>query len=160
MYQTTKIPRYRAIWNSIWLKTNPITSNADTFHGFTVCDEWREADGFKAWYDLNNVDDYELACDIYDKDNKHYSPSTALFVPPQLANLLRNRGAGFPIGVWKHGDDYHATYWFGQLHSLVDCADEPSAWKAYGLHKLTQFRGKIADELYDHIESQIKLGIR
>jgi hypothetical protein len=118
------------------------------------------AGGFKAWYDLNNVDDYELTCDIYDKDNKHYSPSTALFVPPQLANLLRTRGAGFPIGVWKHVDDYHATYWFGHRQSLGNFSDEPSAWKAYGLHKLTQFRGKIADELYDHIESQIKLGIR
>jgi hypothetical protein len=42
MYQTIKVPRHMAIWESIWMKKNPVTSHADTFHGFTVCDEWRE----------------------------------------------------------------------------------------------------------------------
>ncbi|MCF7717463.1 hypothetical protein H9X98_07035 [Aeromonas jandaei] len=160
MYQLNEIPEYRLVWSDIWLKTRPKPEIGNIQHGFTVCEEWRELSDFEPWFEANKIDGYELACDIYDKDNKHYSPDTALFVPPQLASLLRNRGAGFPIGVWKHGDDYHAAYWFGQRHSLGDFVDEPSAWKAYGLHELNRYRGKIADELYDHIEKQITLGIR
>lgn len=73
-----------------------------------VCDEWLNYSNFKKWYDENyyQIDNDVMALDkdIIVKNNKVYSPSTAIFTPSRINNLFpksdKSRGK-YPIGVNK-----------------------------------------------------------
>lgn len=54
-----------------------------TYKDCTVCSEWHNYQNFASWFDLNNVDGYDLDKDIKIDGNKLYSPDTCLFVSPK-----------------------------------------------------------------------------
>lgn len=76
-----------------------------TYNGCSVCDEWKTFSSFKAWFDKNHIDGYDIDKDILVKGNKIYGPDTCCFVPKRINYLfINNRKARgkFPIGVSYH----------------------------------------------------------
>lgn len=75
-----------------------------TYIGVTVCDEWISFMGFFAWWKANQVDNWFIDKDIL-TDDMVYSPSSCLFVPRWLNNLLldpKRKRDGLPIGANWH----------------------------------------------------------
>lgn len=61
-----------------------------TYIDCSVTKEWHNYSVFKAWYDENYVEGYQLDKDIKVKGSRVYSPDTCLFVSSKLNNLLTN----------------------------------------------------------------------
>jgi hypothetical protein len=79
----------------------------------TVCDEWLTLSKFKAWFDDNYIDGYQLDKDIVDPESKMYCPSSCRFVPQEINKLFtdRRRFRGeFPLGVSRVESGKFAAY--------------------------------------------------
>ena len=63
----------------------------------TVCDEWLKLSGFRDFFDKNYIKGFHLDKDYRVPGNKIYSPSTCLFVPPEINSIIINCGRD------KHG---------------------------------------------------------
>lgn len=73
-----------------------------TYIGCTVCDDWLTFSNFAKWFDLNNVDGWELDKDIIKMGNKVYCPSLCIFVPKSINALMNSHASSrgdFPKGV-------------------------------------------------------------
>ena len=101
--KNVKCPAYRKWFAMLERCYCPkLQAKYNTYIGCTVCDEWLTFSNFAEWYELNNVDGYQLDKDIKFKGNKVYSPKTCLFVPSVINSLLTasNKSRGeFPLGV-------------------------------------------------------------
>lgn len=80
-----------------------------TYRGCKVCDEWSDYEVFLDWCKDNYYElDEETICldkDILNKGNKIYSPSTCIFVPKRINNMMTksNQSRGdYPLGVFYH----------------------------------------------------------
>jgi len=59
-----------------------------TYKDCTVCDEWLLFSSFKSWMKRQDCKGKQIDKDILHQGNKHYSPSTCIFVTPQINSLL------------------------------------------------------------------------
>ncbi len=72
-----------------------------TYNGVSVCDEWRSFMAFRKWWLDSHVEGWHLDKDLL-SDERHYSPSTCIYIPNWLNLFLSNGGASrgkYPIGV-------------------------------------------------------------
>lgn len=73
-----------------------------TYIGCSVCEEWLTFSNFKEWMEGQDWKGKSLDKDILVQGNKVYCPSTCVFIPEALNNLLavnlKKRGE-YPIGV-------------------------------------------------------------
>lgn len=58
-----------------------------------VCEEWKTFSNFKAWMMTQNWENKQLDKDFL-TESKIYSPSTCVFLPRKLNNLIIRRGKG------------------------------------------------------------------
>ena len=82
-----------------------------------ICEEWKDYNNFLEWYDKNyySLDDekMDLLKDIFDRNNKLFSPDTCVFVPYRITRLLKGKPSktDLPVGVGKkkNSDMYYST---------------------------------------------------
>lgn len=73
-----------------------------TYQGCSVVDDWKTFSNFSRWMQGQNWQGNELDKDLLVPGNKVYGPSTCLFVPSSLNNLLTlraNARGALPLGV-------------------------------------------------------------
>jgi hypothetical protein len=132
-----------------------------TYKDCKVCDEWLTLSNFKAWFDENYQESYELDKDIIIKNNKIYSPDSCCFVPKEINTLLtnrRNKRGKYYIGVTKNCNKYVSTVSIcGKKHIIGYYSDEYTAFIAYKSAKDQYVKelaekyfkeGKITDKVY------------
>lgn len=136
-----------------------------TYIGCSVSEEWHNFNNFRKWFDIHYVNGYELDKDFKKKDNKIYSPSTCLFIPQKLNNLLINvktsNKSGF-VGVCydsqkKKYKSYIAVE--GKSKFLGRFTTPEEAYQAY----ITAFNQKLEEYKEEYVEfaeylDQHKLG--
>lgn len=75
-----------------------------TYANCTVDLQWLYFSKFQQWAESHDWQNKDLDKDILIAGNKHYSPNTCLWVPPDINRLLVDSGAkrgNYPIGVCK-----------------------------------------------------------
>lgn len=77
------------------------------YKGCTVCDEWLVFSNFKLWMESKEWKGLSLDKDILVQGNKIYSPSTCVFVPLHVNNLLLDRRS--LRGKYMQGVDLHSS---------------------------------------------------
>lgn len=128
-----------------------VASKHPSYSGCTVCEEWLKFSNFKAWFDENYIDGYQLDKDILVKGNKIYSPATCCFVPAEINTIMldrrRDRGS-YPVGVSKQGNKYQANMNNRGHHLYIGLFDTPE--EAFTAYKETKERHikTIATEYY------------
>lgn len=114
-------------YDTKYKKKNP------SYNDVVICDEWIKFSNFKAWFDNNYVDGYEIDKDILVQGNKVYSPDTCCFVPRRINTLLLNKqrtNTSGIIGVYKRGNIYSASLQMEGRRTYIGCfktAEEASA---------------------------------
>ena len=84
-----------------------------TYRSCKVCDEWLHFPSFEKWFNENYYECGEermrLDKDILIKNNKIYSPDTAIFVPERINNFFTKTNArrgAYPIGVTYRPEEH------------------------------------------------------
>lgn len=73
-----------------------------TYADCSVAPEWHSFMAFRAWMETQDWQGKELDKDLLDQGNKHYGPTTCLFIPQALNKLLCVSGKArgpYPLGV-------------------------------------------------------------
>lgn len=101
-------PYYRDWKRVLRFCLNPLVKrNKHTYKHCTVCEEWKYLSNFIKWVDSQPNKDWEncsLDKDFLVKGNKHYSPSTCVYIDSSLNNFLtdcRKSRGNYLIGVSK-----------------------------------------------------------
>ena len=91
-------------WTGILARCHSVKTRKrqPTYGDCRVCDEWLIASNFKAWYDANYVDGWQIDKD-YRGDGKLYSPETCTFVPPWLNLLMTDHGRARGTSKYQGG---------------------------------------------------------
>lgn len=131
-----------------------------TYSDVTVAKEWHYFRKFKAWYDENYVDGWQLDKDLLFNDLE-YSPLTCLFVPTWLNCFTvdcRSARGKWPIGVsWhKKANKYQARCWnhiSGKRENLGYFSSPKCAHRAW-LNRKVDIAYQLKD-LMDAIDKRI-----
>ena len=106
-----------------------------TYIGCTVADEWHSFQNFVEWFDKNYIQGYHLDKDLTILGNKEYSPSTCVFVPRWLNNILLDSKASrgvYPVGVTYLDGKYRARFSCNGVCSYLGLFGTPElAYMAY-----------------------------
>lgn len=84
-----------------------------TYVDCVVCEAWHDFECFYEWYKENYVKGFFLDKDLTVLGNKVYSPSTCVFIPRWLNNILLDSKASrgiYPIGVTYDKGRYKARF--------------------------------------------------
>lgn len=130
----------------------------NSYDDVTVCDSWLFYPNFKAWFDNNYVEGFQLDKDIYQYGNKQYSPSSCVFVPSYINCLVlgvNSRGYSLTID-----DGYETKLRIGGRQYTKLFKDAESAHLHYCLLKLTHIE-RLAIHAYDrgHINKKALSGL-
>ena len=138
-----------------------------TYVGVTCCEEWLLFTNFAKWFKGNYIEGYHLDKDLLVKDNKIYSPSTCIFVPPEINIFIilsdKSRGS-LPLGVTSHREKFRAKIRKdGVMKHLGIFSDPLSAHKAWQKAKLEQAISfnfphlqRVIDQLKYEIENNLE----
>lgn len=127
-------------YNEKWLGNHP------TYKGCSVCTEWHDYDIFYEWFQLHYREGFQLDKDILCQDNKAYGPSTCVFVPNYINQLLvkRDNDRGqYQLGVSFHKQNMNYIAHLninGKSTHLGSFSDPMSAHKAYCEAKYTYIK--------------------
>lgn len=96
--------RYYVTWHSMMTGcySNSYQNKFPTYIGCSVCPEWRYFMNFRAWMVTQNWKGLHLDKDLLVLGNKVYSPSTCIFITPELNSMISGSGSNhksLPIGV-------------------------------------------------------------
>lgn len=82
-------------WQSMLQRCYSVKSQnrKPTYIGCSVCDEWLTFSAFKSWMEKQDWENKELDKDIVFSGNKIYSPTTCIFVSPEINKLLTDNAA-------------------------------------------------------------------
>lgn len=164
--KNVKCPVYRK-WSSMIERCYCLKHQArrPTYINCFVCKEWLVFTNFAKWFEVNNIDGYELDKDIKVKGNNIYSPEKCLFVPSCVNQLLnknkQKNTAGLPTGVHfdKHANKYRATISIDGKRKYLGYFQTPElARKAYVIAKNKEINRKckqypeLAVYLISHVE--------
>lgn len=90
-----------------------LDKSKNSYKSVFVCDDWHNFQNFAEWYKNNyyEIDKEKIALDkdILIKGNKVYSPSTCVFAPTRINNLILSTKAkrgDLPLGVYLEGGRY------------------------------------------------------
>lgn len=81
-----------------------------SYIGVKVCDEWLSFMSYRDWWIRNHVAGWHVDKDIL-TDERVYSPSTCIFIPPWLNTFVTTRfmsRGDLPIGVTRNGSNFRA----------------------------------------------------
>lgn len=122
--------------------------------GCSVSDEWRYFSKFKAWFDENYIEGYEIDKDLLVHGNKVYSKDTCCFIPQELNKALirqNNKRGEYPIGVYfkkssnKYVAQINTMYKLSRWVGAYDTFEE--AFNAYKIAK-EEYLKRLADDYY------------
>lgn len=142
-------------WYSIKVRCNPKTRKKKdiAYSECVICEEWRDFNNFKSWYDRNYVPGYQIDKDIIKKGNKTYCPEFCCFVPQEINLLTATRGiraTKYPPGVNKTKSgkfEAYITIKKKRIHiGTYDSMD--LAFAIYKKEKEAHIQ-KVAQEYYD-----------
>jgi len=125
-----------------------------TYTYCTVVGEWLLFSNFRAWMIEQDYDGMALDKDIKFKGNKIYSPSTCLFIPEALNNLLSDcaaRRGEYPVGVYLHnplGKFQSRINVDGKRKSLGYFTSPQQASEAYQQARRIKIQQIIDDNIY------------
>ena len=109
--------------------SNPTPAYEDV----TVCSAWLKYRNFKAWYNENYVEGYQLDKDL--TDSRIYAPYSCNFVPPEVNGILIRPDFR---GTRPHGKGFKAQLSVNGIHRHVGTyPTEEAAHQAYKLAKGT-----------------------
>lgn len=123
-----------------WLKAHP------TYVGTEVCEEWLSLVTFKQWMMSQDWKGKQLDKDLLSPGAKVYSPSTCLFISPQVNSFFNIGRAGtntLPMGMYFRNGKYEVGVsegkgkrkWVGAYTSLNEAMD---AYLDAKKHQMTQ----------------------
>lgn len=97
-------PYYSRWKNMIYRSTSDkLHTRYPTYKDTTICDEWLSLSNFRYWMKQQDWEGKHLDKDLLIQGNKHYSPTTCVFVDQQVNKFLLAadsiRGE-FPVGVY------------------------------------------------------------
>lgn len=102
-----------SVWRNLLSRTiSPMSQRQEKYKDCTICEEWLTFSNFKKWFDDNYVEGYNIDKDIIVPNNRHYSPDTCCFVPPEINTLFTkrvNKKSELPLGVHRNNDGFRAT---------------------------------------------------
>lgn len=106
------LPAYTA-WTNILTRCycKVWKSKHQTYETCRVSNSWKRFSNFKAWFDANHIDGYDIDKDICSRGSKIYSARTCNFIPQEINKLFVNTAplrGDLPRGVSKHGNVYIA----------------------------------------------------
>ena len=158
---------YYNAWRSMLGRTLSETYKKQypTYTSCTLCDEWLTLSNFKKWFESPENgyrDGYHLDKDLLIKGNKHYSPQTCCFLPPEINTLLVNqqphRGT-LPIGVQRSGNRFTSSLMMWNKRTHIGTYNTPiEAFSAYKKAKEQYIKelaekyfqeGKITERVYN-----------
>lgn len=90
--------------------------NRPTYENCFVCDDWLRFSSFKSWMVSQDWIGKDLDKDILFPGNKCYSPSTCLFVSPEVNSVMiysHSKSSSLPIGITFSGKKYTVRCHFG-----------------------------------------------
>lgn len=104
-YSVTGCPYYER-WKKLLMRCfcPKYLDKQPTYVGCTIEESWKTFSVFKSWMEQQDWQNKELDKDLLCFGNKHYGPTTCLFVPKALNLLLCLRGndrGPYPLGVSK-----------------------------------------------------------
>ena len=140
-----------------------------TYHGVSVCDEWRSFMAFREWWIENHVDGWQLDKDLL-TDDRVYSPSTCIYVPAWLNSFTTNKASKrgqYPIGVsidsmtgMFHARCHHPKTLRSEfLGSFHDSSEAHSAWLERKLEIAIELKPEmdlIDERLYERVVCIVK----
>ena len=94
---------YYRCYSKNWLKRHP------TYQGCEVAPEWHSFMAFRQWMERQQWIGKQLDKDLLSKGKKVYSPSTCLFVSPQINSLFNERvnaQGDLPLGIYARNGKY------------------------------------------------------
>lgn len=133
-------------WSSMLARTidEKYKKNFPSYKSATVCDEWLNFKTFQDWARIQigfDNKDFVLDKDVLVKGNKHYSPSTCMFMPYKINNLFTKadtRRGEYPIGVYYAARDKKIAACLrvnGKNKHIGYFSDSNSAFYAYKKEK-------------------------
>lgn len=141
-----KNERSYIVWSNLLLRTfdNPVREKLPTYKDCEICEEWKNYENFKKWYDdpaNGYIEGYDLDKDLLSDGKKIYSPETCCFLPKHLNFLLRNKSKrdNLPNGVSKNGKGYRScfTYYgkrqYKQYSTIKDAEKEYKRLKSIAI---------------------------
>lgn len=137
-------------------------SKYHTYQDCTVCEEWLVYSNFKRWfYESSNgyLDGYHLDKDLIVKGNKHYSPDTCCFLPPEIntAIVKRSKGKSGIVGVLKNGNKYEANISKRNKRFYLGIYDTPlDAFNTYKIAKESYLK-ELAEEYFQEGKITLKV---
>lgn len=134
-----------------------------TYVGCSLEDSWHSFMAFRSWMSTQDWEGKHLDKDLCFPGNKHYGPSTCLFVPKELNNLLTfpgSRRGDLPPGVARtsiNGYAYFvATYsHYGKQKRLGYFKNPEEAYESYKKFRNTYLRDLAKQEPCPRVSSAI-----
>lgn len=149
-----------------------------TYRDVEICEDWKYFSRFKKWYDANSQyhhDGWELdkdvMCNVLGLKTKIYSPSTCLFLPPEINTLFivqkKRLSTNLPVGIrTERSGRYSARMqngskeriWIGTYDTIDDAFN---AYKSYKESRIKQLADKYKPMLSAKAyESLLKYEVR
>lgn len=142
-----------------WLKKHP------TYVGTEVCKEWLSLMAFKQWMMTQDWKGKQLDKDLLGVGNKIYSPSTCLFVSPQV-NSFFSTGRGceniLPVGMYLRNGKYEVGVsegkgkrkWVGAYTSIDEAMNAYLAAKSHQAKQLLKMEKdpRVRQAIVTHLE--------
>ena len=118
-----------AIWTSLIQRCYNIKHKAYKSYGaqgIIICDEWLNFQNFCEWYRNNSYEDNleldkDILANIYNLDNKIYSPSTCLLIP-KFFNIFISKDSE-KTGVQNRNNRYSAKLCYKGVHYTLGTFD-------------------------------------
>lgn len=156
-----KRERSYIVWSNMLLRTidNPVKEKLHTYKDCEICEEWKNYENFKKWYDdptNGYIKGYDLDKDLLSKEKKIYSPETCCFIPKYINSILRHKpkNDSLPSGVCKNGNGYRSRFMckgkvYCKQHNTIEEAEteykhikstiiREEAEKLYSSHLITE----------------------
>lgn len=124
-----------------------------------VTPEWYNFSNYKAWFDSNYIEGFEVDKDVLQQNakSKIYSPNTCIFLPKEINCMfvVRSNKLGLPTGVRLVGSKYqarvkHKDYYIERVFTTVaEASGFYKSEKKKIIDSLAEkYRGVISDKAY------------
>lgn len=123
-------------------------STEEVYKDVSICDEWLEFKNFKEWFDTNYIEGFEIDKDLQSGSEKIYSPSTCIFLPPEINKMLTPSQLDAK-GIEKKNQKWRAKLYIGGKKTTLKV--QPTEVLAYEDYKEARLL-EVKRILNEHLE--------
>lgn len=147
----------------LWERLIQIDRGNDRNADGTLCEEWKQYDNFKKWYDDNlyDIDEEELEFSyrFWDVNNDYISPETSALIPIDVnkivRNLIRSVRTGLMLNVSVQKNLYQIKM-FGEIIASSNNKEEiyeirKTIFKRQMIDLAEKYKGIIPRKIYDRL---------